>query len=139
MISTELIVYCLVLGGAALLVITIIHEWLGKVLKLSREMPSELIEPANPAWYLLNFVMEFLFLVAVPTFAYSIFVVALPLEGVRPALAAAVLAFTLGAAPTMLAVSARIKLPVSYLLYILVGVLLKLVAVMATIGYLYSL
>ena len=49
---------------------------------------------------LMNFVMEYMFLVAVPTFAYSIFVVALPLEGVRPALAVAVLAFTLGAAPT---------------------------------------
>lgn len=139
MISTELIVYCLVLGGAALLVVTIAHEWLGKILKLSRDMPSELIEPTTPSWYLLNFVMEYLFLVVVPTFAYSIFVVALPLEGVRPALAAAVLAFTLGAAPTLLAVSVRIKLPVSYLLYILVGVLLKLAAVMATIGYLYSL
>ena len=79
MISNELIVYCLVLGGAALLVVTIAHEWLGKVLKLSRDMPSGLIEPTSPAWYLLNFVMEYLFLVAVPTFAYSIFVVALPL------------------------------------------------------------
>jgi hypothetical protein len=139
MISNELIVYCLVLGGVALLVVTALHEWLGKLMKLSRGAPSELIEPTSPAWYLSNFVMEYLFLVAIPTFAYSIFVVALPLSGVRPALAAAVMAFTLGAAPTLLAVSARIKLPVTYLLYILMGVLLKLVAVMATIGYLYSL
>lgn len=139
MISTELIAYCLVLGGAVLLVVTIVHEWLGKILRVTREMPGELIEPSTASWYLLNFVMEFLFLVAVPTFAYSMFVVALPLEGVRPALAVAVLAFTLGAAPTLLAVSVRIKLSATYLLYILVGVLLKLALVMATIGYLYSL
>ena len=139
MISTELIVYCLVMGGAALLVVTFFYEWLGKVLKLTRDMPKELIEPTSPSWYLLNYVMEFLFLVAVPTFAYSIFVIALPLEGVRPALAAAVLAFTMGAAPTLLAISVRIKLSPTYLLFILVGVLLKLVAIMATIGYLYSL
>ncbi|MDH3890593.1 MAG: hypothetical protein OEV49_05880 [candidate division Zixibacteria bacterium] len=139
MISTELVVYCLVLGGAALLVVTVLYELLGRIIKASRDMPVALIEPTSPAWYLLNFVMEYLFLVAVPTFAYLVFVVALPLEGIKPALAAAVMAFTLGAAPTLLAVSVRIKLSVSYLLYILLGVLLKLAAVMATIGYLYSL
>ena len=123
MISNELIVYCLALGGGALLVVTILHELLGKLLNLKRDLPKELVEPTSPAWYLLNYVMEYLFLVAVPTFAYSIFVVALPLEGVRPALAAAVMAFTLGAAPTLLAVSVRIKLSASYLLYVLVGVI----------------
>ena len=139
MISTELIAYCLALGGVTLLIVTFFYEWLGKLLKLTRDMPKELIEQTSMSWYLLNYVMEFLFMVAVPTFAYSIFVIALPLEGVRPALAAAVLAFTLGAAPTLLAISVRIKLSPTYLLYILVGVLIKLAAIMAIIGYLYSL
>ena len=139
MISTELVVYCLVLGGLTLIVLTVLFELLGRYLRVARDMPKGLMEPTSPGWHFMNFVMEFLFLVAVPTFVYSMFVVILPLSGIRPGLAAAVLAFTLGAVPTVLALSVRIKLSMVYLLYILFGVLIKLAAVLATIGYLYSL
>jgi len=39
----------------------------------------------------------------------------------------------------VLALSVRVKLSMVYLLYILFGVLIKLAAVLAVIGYLYSL
>ncbi len=139
MISTELIAYCLVLGGLTLIVVTVLFELLGRYLRVARDMPEGLMEPTSPGWYFMNFVMEFLFLVAVPTFVYGMFAVVLPLSGIRPGLAAAVLAFTLGAVPTVLALSVRVKLSMVYLLYILFGVLIKLAAVLAVIGYLYSL
>jgi len=139
MISTTLIVYCLVAGGVTLVAVTFLHELLGRYIRVSRDMPAAIMEPTSVGWFFLNYVMEYLFIVAVPTFAYSIFVVVLPLSGIRPALAAAVLAFTLGAVPGVLALSVRVKLSMVYLMYILFGVLMKLAAVLAIIGYLYSL
>ncbi len=139
MISAELIAYCLILGGVALAVVTLLHELMGRYLRMTRDMPASIMEPTSAGWYLVNFVMEYLFIVAVPTFAYSIIVVVLPLSGIRPGLAAAVLAFTLGAVPAVLALSVRVKLSMVYLMYILFGILIKLAAVLAVIGYLYSL
>jgi len=139
MISTALLAYCLIAGGVALAVVTFLHEIVGRYLKVRRDMPAELLEPTSAGWYLLNFIMEYLFIVAVPTFAYGIIVVVLPLSGIRPGLAVAVLAFSLGAVPTLLSITARIKLSMVYLMYILFGVLVKVAAVLAVIGYLYSL
>ncbi|MCK4301521.1 MAG: hypothetical protein KAW91_02045, partial [candidate division Zixibacteria bacterium] len=95
--------------------------------------------PDEPRRLLFNFAMEFLFFVGIPTFAYNFFQVILPLSGVRPGLAVALAAFTLGAVPVVMGLSARIKLPMLYVLYFLFGLLLKLSGALVIIGYLYSL
>lgn len=139
MLSGGLLWYCFVFGGAALLVATLIVIGLGQMLKVRRNLSAELAETMSFAWHTMNFVMEFLFFVAVPTLAYSVFAVILPLEGVRVGLAMALVGFGLGAMPAVVGLSVRLKLPMNYLLFFLFGILLKLIVCLAVIGYLYSL
>ncbi len=139
MLSGGLLWYCFVIGGAALLVTTLIVIGLGQLLKVRRNLSAELAETMSFAWRTMTFIMEFLFFVAVPTLAYSVFAVILPLEGIRVGLAMALVGFGLGAMPAVVGLSMRLKLPMNYLLFFLFGILLKLVACLAVIGYLYSL
>ncbi len=139
MISMELIAYCMVCGGIYLVVATVVLDMLGRLLNVSQGMPDELMESVNLGWYLLNYVMELLFFVAVPTLAYSFFAVILPLTGIRIGLAFALAAIALGAAPAIIGLSVRLKLPMPFLLYYLLGLSLKLAGPLAIIGYLYSL
>ena len=139
MVSWKLIVYCVVAAGAYLLVMSFILDYLGRALKLARGVPSELIERGGVALTLANFVMEMIFYVAIPTMAYSFFYFVIPLYGVRAGMAAALLGFGLGAVPTVMSLSLRLKLPAPYLLYILLSVLIKLGGSLSIIAYLYSL
>lgn len=139
MIDITLMLYCFVAAGAFLLFFTLIHEWAGRKLDFAGKVAPELLEPAGPAVFLVNFIMEGLFFVAIPTMAYSFFWIVLPLESVRPAVALALAAFTLGAVPALMGLSMRLKLPMPYLLYYLFGLLLKLTGCIVIIGYLYSL
>jgi hypothetical protein len=86
----------------------------------------------------MNFVMEFLFYVVIPTIIFSFFYVVIPLSGIRAGLAAAVLAFLLGATPVLMGLSVKIKLPMPLVLFGLLSHLIKLGGAMALIGYLYS-
>ena len=83
--------------------------------------------------------MEFLFFVAIPSMSYSFFYLVFPLSGLRAALAIAVLAFTFGAVPLVMAISVRLKLPMVYLLYNLLGYLLKISGTVIIIAYIYNL
>ena len=137
--SMELMVYCFVFGGIYLALSTAVLRLIERLAGISRGLPESLLEPTSPGWHILNYVMELLFFVAVPTLAYGIFSVILPLTGVRTGLAVALAAFTLGAVPAIIGLSVRMKLPMPYLLYFLVGLLVKLAGSLAIIGYLYSL
>ena len=139
MISTALMIYCIVVAGVYLLLISSLLIWLEKRLKLTRTIPNELKEEIGFAWFMTNYVMEFLFFVAIPTMAYGFLYVALPLEGIRAGVAAALGAFVLGAVPFTLGITLRIKLPVAYVMFSLMSLLFKLGGSLAIIGYLYSL
>jgi len=139
MINMTLMLYCLVLGGAYLLTITLLHEFVGRLLKITRGIPPELLEPSGPGIFVVTLIMEGLFFVAIPTMGYGFFAVALPLAGVRPAVALALVSFTLGAVPALMGLSMRMRVSMPYLLYNLLGLLLKLTGCVVIIGYLYSL
>ncbi|MFQ6007557.1 MAG: hypothetical protein ACE5K8_01265 [Candidatus Zixiibacteriota bacterium] len=139
MISVELVLYCLVVAGLYLLVLSALLEFIGKKLGIPRGIPTELLEPIGVSWFLLSYVMELLFFVIIPTFAYSFFYVIVPLSGIRAGMAGALSAFTLGAVPALMGLSVRIKLSMLYLLYFLLGLLLKMGGTLTIIGYLYSL
>jgi hypothetical protein len=83
--------------------------------------------------------MEFLIFVVIPTVAFGIFSIILPLTGVRTGLAVALAVFTMGALPAVILLSLRLRLPMVYLLHYLLGILIKLAGALAIIGYLYSL
>ena len=139
MIDMKLSLYCLVLGGTYLLLFTLLHEWLGRRLNLTRNIPPNLLEESGPGLFVVNFIMEALFFVAIPTLGYSFFSIVLPLSGIRPAMAVTLVAFTLGAVPALMGLSMRMWLPMPFLLYHLLGLLLKLGGCIAVVGYLYTL
>ena len=139
MISHELMIYCFLLGGLYLLIISVIHEAIGKHLPILKGYPEDMIEKVTIPWFVANFFMEFLFFVVIPTFAYSFFYMIFPLSGIRTGFSGALVGFTLGAIPAIMGLSLRLKLPTPFLLYFLLGILLKLAGAMAVIGYLHSL
>lgn len=139
MMSLALMFYCLVCAGAYLLVLSLLLDYIEHKLKLLHGVPSHLIEPAGLGASLVNFMMEFLFFVAIPTFVYSFFYFLIPLSGIKAGLAAALFAFVLGAAPAIMGLSVRVKLPMPYLSYMMLSLLLKLGGSLTIIAYLYSL
>ena len=139
MISYKLMIYCFAVSGVYLLMVSFILNLVESKLKLSRGLPQELVEESNLVWFIMNFVMEFLFYVVIPTIIFSFFYMVIPLSGVKAGLAAALLAFLLGATPVLMGLSVKIKLPMPLLLFGLLSHLLKLGGTMALIGYLYSL
>jgi len=139
MISVDLMIYCILVGGFYLLVLSAVLELVGRKLKIAKGLPAELLEPFGWSWFALSYVMELLFFVIVPTFVYSFFYLIVPLSGIRAGMAAALFAFTLGMIPALMGLSIRVKLPMLYLLYLLLELLLKLSGSMIIIGYLYAL
>ncbi len=139
MISHQLVLYCLVLAGVYLFVLSQLLNLVEKKLRLTEGIPGELLESGGFGWSLLNYVMELLFYVVIPTLAYSFFYLVIPFSGVKAGMAAALFAFTLGAAPAMMTFSVRIKLPMPYMLFTLLAILLKLGGSLVLIGYLYAL
>lgn len=139
MISTPLILWCILLSGIYLLVVSFVGEFIARLLKLNQEMPRQLMEETGLGFYSMNFVMETLFFVVIPTVGYSFFYLILPLSGVRIGMAAALLAFTLGAMPITVGLSVRLKLSMPWLLFQLFMLLVKLGGSLTIIGYLYSL
>lgn len=138
-ISAKLISYCLVAGAAYLALVSLVLEYAGRRLGLLRRVPGELLEESSAGWFVLGYVMEFLFFVAIPTTGYSFFYVVLPFYSIRAGMAAALFAFTLGATPVVMGLSIRFKLPMPYLLYSLLSYLLKIGGSMIIISYLYAL
>ena len=139
MINTTLLLYCFIGGGIALLVLSFLMEVISSKLKLLNGIPKEMLEESTPAWFTLNFLMEFLFYVVIPSVGYSFFYLMLPFEGLRVGLAVALFALIMGAVPLVMVLSVRIKIPMAYLTYLLLSYFLKLIVSMTIIGYLYSL
>jgi hypothetical protein len=138
MISIKPVLYCLALGGAYLLVLSLLLEFADRKMKLTAGIPSEMLETSGPGWWFMNYLMEALFYVAIPTLVYSFLYFIIPLSGVKAGIAAALLAFTLGAAPALMGLSVKVKLPMPYLLFVLLSLLLKLAGALTIIAYLYS-
>ncbi|MDD3731661.1 MAG: hypothetical protein PHU88_04720 [candidate division Zixibacteria bacterium] len=139
MISYKLMFYCFAVSGIYMLVVSIILALAEVALKLTRGLPAELVESSNLAWFIMNFLMEFLFYVVIPTIIFSFFFVVIPLSGLKAGLAGAVLAFLLGSTPVLMGLSVKVKLPMPLVLFALLSHLIKLGGSMALIGYLYSL
>jgi hypothetical protein len=139
MISTGLLVYCLIAGAAYLFLISLVLEFFAKRLKVFDGFPPEVIESGGGFWFTLNFAMELLLYVVIPSITYSYFYIMLPLSGIRTGIAGALFAFTLGAVPAMVALLVRTRLPIVTFCYLLLGILLKLTGVLIIIGYLYQL
>lgn len=139
MVSFELLMYCAVIGGIYLLVISLLFDFLERRLKLTAGIPKEMLEEEGCLWSAMNFFMEVLFYVIIPSVAYSFFYLILPLSGAKAGLGSALFAFILGAAPVGMRLSVRVKLPMSYILFVMLSHIVKLGGSLAIIAHLYTL
>ncbi len=139
MISMNQMLYCLVAGGGYLFLISLVLDWVEHKLQLTAALPKELVEPSSFSATVANFVLELIFYVALPSVVYSFFFYLLPFYGARGGMAAALFAFALGAAPALIGLSLRVKLPTPYLFWTLLVILVKLLGCLAIIGYLNTL
>ncbi|MEW6051803.1 MAG: hypothetical protein AB1644_12190 [Candidatus Zixiibacteriota bacterium] len=138
-ISYKLLLYCVVSGGLYLLVLSLLLDLVERKLRLTAGIPVSMLEADGLIWSLMNFFMESLFYVVIPAIAYSFFYAILPLSGIKAGMASALFAFVLGAAPALMRMSVRVKLPMPYLLFIMLSHLLKLGGTLSIIAYLYAL
>ncbi|MBD3256928.1 hypothetical protein GF377_00750 [candidate division GN15 bacterium] len=138
-ISFEFVLYCLLAAGLYLLVISFVLEWVERLLNLRALLPEGMAEKTGVGMIISNFILEVLFYVAIPTLIYSFFYFLIPFSGFRAGMAATLFAFVLGTAPTIMGLSVRVKLPLPYLLFVMLSVLIKLGGCMLIIAYLYSL
>ena len=139
MISMEQMLYCLAASGAYLLVVSLALDWVERKLQLTAALPAQLVEKTGFSWTLANFILELMFYAAMPSVIYGFFYYLLPFYGVRAGMASALFAFALGAAPAVIGLSLRIKLPTPFVFYTLLAFLVKLLGSLAIIGYLYTL
>lgn len=139
MINYELIGYCILAAGAYLLVMSLLLDFVARRLRLSEGIPEEILEASDLGATITNFIMEVLFYVIIPALGYSFFYLIIPLWGIRAGMAATLFAFMLGAAPTVMSLSVRVKMPITYLLFFLLTFIIKLGGSLVIIAYLYSL
>jgi len=138
MVPVRLLLSCLLFGGLYLIAISLLLELFERKLHLRELVPKELREESGAVWLGMNIFMEGLFFVVIPSLAFGFFYLLLPVTGIRAGMASALFAFTIGAAPALMGLAVRIKLPMPFVLYSLVALLIKLGGTLIIIGYLYA-
>ena len=99
----------------------------------------EMLEKQDAGWFISNYIMEFLFYVAIPALSYAYFYIILPFEGARTGVIIALVALVFGALPTITGIIVRIKFSMPYIVFLLFSFLIKISGSLIIIGYLYSL
>lgn len=139
MLNAQLLLTCLLCGGLAVALVGIAHLFGEKYFVPQKGSGSRLVGKGGLRNFGQILFLDLAFYVAIPTIAYAAFYVILPFSGVRSGLATALIATLIGAAPTLLTLGTRTRLPVSFLLYQLLGQLLKAAAGLSVIAWLYHL
>ena len=138
MVSTKLLLYCILYAGMYHIVSSLLLAIIERRLYLGRGIPKDMLEESNMFWSGVNIIMEGLFIVVIPAIGYSFFYLVVPFSGIKAGMGAALFAFILGSAPAILGLSVRLKLPMPFLLFSLASLLIRLGGSLAIIGYLYS-
>jgi hypothetical protein len=135
----ELIVYSLIAGAVWVLIISFLYERIARSPIFASGLPESLVEKTDISLFFLQYLIDLLFYVAIPTLGYGFFAIIFPLAGVRPALAAALALFAIGMLPMTISLTSRIKLQLPFLLLYLFANFLKMAGTLAIIGWLFSL
>jgi hypothetical protein len=116
-----------------------IWNWLEKFVPTMEGFPRGLLDTKNAAWFVSSYVIELVFFVLMPAIVYEWFYAVMPFSGVRGGISVALLLVLFGMTPFAILMMFRVKIPVIYILYQMVGMVIKLSGALAIIGYLYSL
>ncbi len=138
-LHSSLLIACLIIAGIYLLAVSLILYLIEKKMQLASQIPEDMKENFTFGWFIVNFIMEFMFFVAIPAMAFGFFYVILPLDAIRAGMAIALTALILGAVPFVMGLTMRIKFPLPFILFNLLSYLLKASGAVIIIGYLYSL
>lgn len=138
-VSFELLGYCLLAGGIFLILFNLLWNRLENHLPVLTGFPYDLVETKTAGWFISCFTVEFIFLVFLPALVYGWFYTVIPFSGARGGIVTALFVFLIGITPYALLILFRLKIPVVYILYQLLGIFIKLVGSLIIIGYLYSL
>jgi hypothetical protein len=121
------------------LIVDFIWNWLERFVPTLRNFPKELIDSKGVTWFACNYIVEFIFFVLMPSVIYGWFYAVIPFSGIRGGLAFGLLLLIFGMIPHAISLSFRIRIPVVFILFQLLGLTIKICGAMAIIGYLYSL
>ncbi|UCD16165.1 MAG: hypothetical protein JSV44_06745 [Candidatus Zixiibacteriota bacterium] len=138
-ISFKLLTYCLIIGGIYLLIMDVLWNLLEKRIPVFDHFPPKLLESKGLSWFVSSFIIEFVFFVFMPAVIYGWFYTVIPFYGIRGGVATGLYLFLFGMVPLTILTMFRVKIPGLYMLYLLLGLMIKLIGAMAIIGYLYSL
>ncbi len=138
-INFELLGWCVVGGAVYLLIIDFIWNALERYVPTLQNFPKELIDAKGVTWFVCNYIVELIFFVLMPSVIYGWFYAIIPFSGIRGGVALGLLLLVFGMVPHAILISFRIKLPVVFILFQLLGMLIKICGALAIIGYLYSL
>jgi hypothetical protein len=138
-ISFELLIWCLLSGAVYLLIVDFLWYRLEKFIPTLIGFPTALLEERGPGWFVSSFIIEFIFFVLLPSVVYGWFYTLIPFSGLRGGIMVGLYLLLFGMMPMALLILFRIKIPVVFMLYQLLGYLIKVIGAMAIIGYLYSL
>jgi hypothetical protein len=137
MVSFSLLTACLLAGAAWLLLVGFLWYKLENVIPALRGFPDNLVEKRGVSWFISCFVIEFIFFAFVPAVVYSWFYTVIPFYGIRGGIAVGLYVYIFGMVPLAVLTMFRIKIPSLYIMYLMLGLLIKLIGCMAIIGYLY--
>ena len=139
MISFSLLSACLISGAVYLLIVGFIWYRIENVVPVLQNFPENHIEQRGISWFISCFIIEFIFFVFIPTVVYGWFYTVIPFYGIRGGISTGLYVYLFGMIPLAILILFRIKIPALYMLYLMLGLLLKLIGCMALIGYIYVL
>ncbi len=137
--SFKLLMFCSICGGVYLVIVDLIWSRFESLIPTFRNFPKELVEPKNFGWFTSSLIIEFIFFVLMPAVVYDRFYTVMPFSGIRGGVAIALFLFMFGMVPLAILLMFRIRIPAVYMLYKMLGMLIRVVGALAIIGYLYSL
>lgn len=138
-VDFTLLMICLGVGGLYLLIISWLWNRLEKFIPTTDNFPENFLEERSAAAFISTFIVELIFFVFIPAVIYAWFYTVIPFSGIRGGVSVALVIFILGILPLGITILLRIRLPVVFLLYHILGLLVKIAGILAIIGYLYSL
>jgi len=138
-ISFKLLTYCLIAGGIYIILVDLLWNWLERKIPMFDGFPRDLLESKSLSWFVSSFVVEFVFFVLMPSVLYGWFYTVIPFYGIRGGVATGLYLFLFGMVPLAILLMFRVRLPGVYVLYLLAGMMIRVIGAMAIIGYLYAL
>ena len=121
----KIIIYTVALGTAPLIAINIVQLIIEKIIKINAGIKDEHSVHYNGI-FMVQFLVDVLFFVVVPTLAYYWLYPVLPFVGFKAGVAVGIAAYILGSLPYAIQLSLRIKIPAILIVTTLFFNLIKL-------------